>query len=174
MEKGTKTTEKTGEGKMQVYEVGFHVVPALSAAAVAEKAAEFRSLIEKNNGTVISEGAPKNQPLAYTLYKDVGSVRSKYDSAHFGWVKFEAPTTTIAAIKDAMDKDEVVIRHIIIKTVRENTLYTQKTATAHKSESDIEENKSDEKKAEEKPVLATTAPLSLDEIDKTIDKMVTE
>ncbi len=145
MEKG----KNTGEGKMQVYEVGFHVVPSLSEDKVVSKAGDFRSLIEKNNGTVISEGAPKNQPLAYTLYKDVGSVRSKYNNAFFGWIKFEMPAASIAAIKDAMDKDNQVIRHIIIKTVRENTLHTPKVA-----------GKSDEKKEEE--------------VDKTIEKMVTE
>ena len=163
---------------MQVYEVGFHVVPTLTEEKASQKAAEFRSLIEKNNGTVISEGAPQNQPLAYTLYKDVGSVRSKYDNAHFGWIKFEAPTTSIAIVKDAMDKDSEILRHIIIKTVRENTLHTPKVVVRAASE----EKKSDDVSG----VVATgagtavagapvsAAPMSIDEMDKTIDKMVTE
>ena len=137
---------------MQVYEVGFHVVPSLSEEKIAQKAGDFRSLIEKNNGTVISEGAPKNQPLAYTLYKDVGSVRSKYDKAYFGWIKFEMPGSSIASVKDAMDKDDQIIRHIIIKTVRENTLHAPRSA-----------NPSEEKKGD---ALA-------EEMDKTIEKMVT-
>ena len=135
---------------MQVYEVGLHVIPSLSEDKVAQKAGDFRSLIEKNNGTVINEGAPKNQPLAYTLYKDVGSVRSKYNHAYFGWIKFEMPASSIATIKEAMDKDEQVIRHIIIKTVRENTLHTPKAMT----------KSSDDMKTEE-------------EGGKTIEKMVT-
>ena len=138
---------------MQVYEVGFHVVPSISEDKLVQKVADFRSLIEKGNGTVIAEGAPKNQPLAYTLYKDVGSVRSKYTNAYFGWVKFEAPASSIAAVKDVMDKDEQVIRHIIIKTVRENTLYTPKAAP----------------RAPEKGEKS-----AVDEMDRTIEKMVTE
>lgn len=119
----TKETVKTAG---TVYEVGFHIVPAVSPEKLPAEVDAIKALLDGNKATIISEEFPKLINLAYTMVKVVGPVRSKYDTAYFGWIKFEANTEAALEIKKAFDANEKVLRYLLIKTVAENTLYGAK------------------------------------------------
>ncbi len=57
----------------------------------------------------------------------------EYDTAYFGWIKFEAAPEAALEIKKAMDANEKVLRYLLIKTARENTLYGDKVLPQEKA-----------------------------------------
>jgi ribosomal protein S6 len=157
------TKEMVKTDKATVYEVGFHIVPAVSPETLPKEVDAIKAVLGKAGATVISEEFPKLRNLAYTLVKAIGPARHKYDTAYFGWIKYEASRETAADIKKAFDANEKILRYLIIKTVRENTLYGAKILPEEKKE----EVKGDETAAAKEPVTTTT-----EELDKSIDKLV--
>lgn len=149
----TKETVKTAG---TVYEVGFHIVPAVSPEKLPAEVDAIKAVLGGAKATIISEEFPKLRNLAYTMIKAIGPARHRYDTAYFGWIKFEAAPETSADIKKALDSNEKILRYILIKTVRENTLYGAKILPQEKAE----EGKEGEK------------PASTEEIDKSIEKLV--
>lgn len=143
--------------KTSVYEVGFHLFPSISPDAVPGKFSAIKAIIEANGGSFISEELPKEIPLAYTLEGVQGGVNRRFNTAYFGWVKYEAPVASAAPIKAAIEKNDSVLRSLIIKTVRENTMTTPP-------------NKFNRKAIEE----STGEKVSPEELDKTIEKIATE
>ncbi len=151
----TKETVKTAG---TVYEVGFHIVPAVSPEKLPAEVDAIKAVLGEAKATIISEEFPKLRNLAYTMIKAIGPARHRYDTAYFGWIKFEAAPETSADIKKALDGNEKILRYILIKTVRENTLYGAKVLPQEKEEK-IEEGKDADK-------------VSPEEIDKSIEKLV--
>ena len=157
----TKETVKTG--KATVYEVGFHIVPAVSPEKLPEEVDAIKTVLGKNGATVVSEEFPKLRNLAYTLVKIIGPARHKYDAAYFGWVKYEMSPDFAADVKKALDANEKILRYLIIKTVRENTLYGTKILPDEKRETAKTEGIKESKE---------TPATSIEELDKSIDKLV--
>jgi ribosomal protein S6 len=150
---------------MQVYELGFHIVPTIAEEKVANVFGDIKSLLEKNGAVFISEEYPKMRPLAYTMFKNEAGKNEKFNFAYFGWVKFDLGKEEIAEVKEKLEKNKEILRFLIIKTVRENTLYGQKLA-----------RKEGEKvEAIKDGVLAEEIVMASDEeIDKTIEGLVVE
>lgn len=147
-----------------VYEVGFHIVPAVSPESLPKEVDAIKAFLEKHGATIISEEFPKARALAYPMVKVVGQTRHTYDTAHFGWIKFEAPREVAAEVEKFFQASEKVLRHLLIKTVRENTLYGAKLIS---QEERAKEEAS--KEVAKEPKAATTTP---EDIDKSIDKLV--
>jgi len=159
----TKETAKTAG---TVYEVGFHVVPTVSPENLPKEYDAVKAALEKNGATIISEEFPKLRNLAYTMIKAIGSARHRIDTAYFGWIKFEGPRESVAEIDKAMKADEKILRHLIIKTVRENTIYGPKILAEERKDARNEEVKEEKKDAKE------AGPVNQEELDKSIDKLV--
>jgi ribosomal protein S6 len=160
----TQDTVKTE--KASVYEVGFHIVPAVSPETLPKEVDAIKAVLGKQGATIISEEAPKMRPLSYPMTKAIGQSRATYETAYFGWIKFEAPVGSVAEINKAMDANEKVLRYLLIKTVRENTLYGAKILAEEKKEEESE------KEAAKPAAQADKPALSAEELDKSIDKLV--
>lgn len=126
----TKETVKTAG---TVYEVGYHIVPAVSPEKLPAEVDAIKAVLSGNKAVTISEEAPKLRNLAYQMVKAIGPARHKYDTAYFGWIKFEAAPEAALEIKKAMDANEKVLRYLLIKTARENTLYGDKVLPQEKA-----------------------------------------
>lgn len=167
------------EVENQVYEVGFHIVPLVRASAdgreedkVAAEVDSIKSIIEKNGGVLITDEFPKLINLAYTMVKDIDGKRMKFDTAYFGWLKFEMKTDSITAVKGWMDNNKNVLRFLIIKTVKESTLAPKtiifgKDDSLRKAGSKSAFKKKDN--TEKKKIF-----VSEEELDKTIEELITE
>ncbi len=160
----TKETVKTAEAV--VYEVGFHIVPAVSPETLPGAVEAIRAVLGKSGAVIINEEFPKLRNLAYTLVKTIGQKRHKYDTAYFGWIKYEAPREAVEEIKKALDADEKILRYLVVKTVRENTLYGPKILPEEKREVGRAEEPKETKEVKKAPA---TSP---EELDKSIDKLV--
>jgi hypothetical protein len=60
--------------------------------------------------------------LAYEIPKTIKAQKKWYESAYFGWVKFELEASKLAVFEKFVKELEDTLRYLIVKTVRENTL----------------------------------------------------
>jgi len=138
-------TEKTQEkgSEMTVYEVSYLLLPSLAVEQVPAKADALKKVVTDAGGEVLSFETPVLIDLAYSMTKVVQTVRHKVNKGYFGWIKFETSKEGIEAVKKALDADNEILRHLIIKTVRENTLLLGKMKLAKEEkftkEDDLEE-----------------------------------
>ena len=105
----------------RIYELGYHIVPAVSEEEAPREAAAIKEFIKEQGGTVISEELPKHMELAYTMYRTENGKKDKFDTSHFGGIKFEINPDSLVKIKEVLDMNRNILRHIIFKTVKENT-----------------------------------------------------
>ena len=164
------------DDRQSVYEVGY-LLAGIPEERVAAEADAVKAVITKNGGVILTEEAPKNEKLAYTMRKKlVSGSYETYDEAYFGWVKFEAPAKVINAIQKAIEVLPPVLRVLAITTVRETT-YLGKRAPAvavafprRSMTASAEGDAPAAAKAPEKPV----EPATVEEMDMSIDELVKE
>lgn len=106
----------------RVYEVGYLVMPTVNEGDLSKERDALVALITKFKGLVISEGQPQLIDLAYDMSKMINNKKHDYSQAYFGWIKFDVSPDVIEALTADIDAMESLIRHMMIKTVRENTL----------------------------------------------------
>ena len=143
----TENIESTKEG-FKVYELGIHLLPSLSEADVQIEFSKIKSNIEKLDGEIISESIPRMFNLAYEIPKTLKAQKKWYETAYFGWVKFELDSSKLAVFEKFVKELEETLRYLIVKTVRENTLVAK----------DILPNYDDEVLLKEVDVVDAIAP----------------
>jgi len=148
-----------------VYELGFHLLLTVPEADILSQSLNIKSAIEEEGGVIISEDVPKMMALAYDISKNIDSKKQKFNKAYFGWVKFEIEPAKIREIKNKIESTPNVLRFLIVKTVRENTMHTPKIPM-FKKDSQASLGQERVEGEAEKP-KATEA-----EIDKSIDELV--
>ncbi len=101
------------------------------------------------------------------MVKVVQNIRNKYDTGYFGWTKFSMSPEEVLELKKKLDLDPKIIRFLILKTVKENTIATKRFAYK------------DTPARRRAPVLAKkegegeeVVPINKEEVDKEIDAMV--
>jgi ribosomal protein S6 len=120
-------TESTSEKGAKVYEIGYLLMPSIAEEQLAAEVASIKGMLEKLEATFIAEDFPKLRPLSYTMAKSAnGATKQKFDTAYFGWIKFEASPNAAVMMKEGLAKNDKVLRYMIINTVRENTLMSQR------------------------------------------------
>lgn len=148
-----------------IYEVGYHLLSTTPEDVVAKEVGNLKDKISSLGGGIISEEYPSQMNLSYEMTKEIDNKRVGFTSAYFGWIKFEMNPEEVADIKKMLDGNSNILRFIIVKTVRENTIYSPKIMKSTKRQSDdntlsgpVEEN----------------TPINEEEVDKKIDEMVEE
>ncbi len=166
-----KVEQVEKEGGVQVYELGYHIVSTVAEENVAKEVETLKAIVLKDGGSLISEGEPKLINLAYSMTKSVADSKKKFDTAYFGWIKFEAKSELIPEMKKKIDASSTVLRYLLIKTVRENTLFTPKLTVRAPGKEGKEEAAP---KAKKSTKASADKAASAEELDKTIDEMVSE
>lgn len=145
---------------LRIYELGYHLIPTLPEEKLSEAVLGVKSAIEGKKGVFISEDFPKMKALSYTLDRTTAGKREHFTHAYFGWVKFELPYEGLSSLREELQNNPLIMRLILVQTVRENTLATLRTPLIKKTE----EPKRDMPKQE----------VSQEELDKSIEKLVGE
>jgi ribosomal protein S6 len=120
-----KKIEETSEEvnvRMGVYEVGYLLVSSVPEEGVGEEVTRLKDTLSENGASFISEEFPKLIDLAYEMTRLIDNKKQKFNNGYFGWIKFEVSSNQAKTIKEILDKDEKLIRFILIKTVKENTM----------------------------------------------------
>src|SRR3989344_1513087 len=114
-------TDDTHKDTLQVYEVGYHLVPTLKEEELDGAVGGVRSCIEKMGGSFIAEGAPALTKLTYSMSSTSNGKRILYDRGYFGWIKFKTLPEKARTLGGELQKCASVIRTSVYKTVREDT-----------------------------------------------------
>ncbi len=180
--------ETQNDVRMNVYEIGYLIASSVPEEKIPFEAEAVKSIITKAGASVIAEELPHLENLAYTMRKKtVSGSYDKYNTAYFGWVKFEVGSDAIESITKAVEIFPSVLRTLTISTVRENT-YLGKRASAIAAEfNPISKRFSAERAVAPsiKPAAgakvagstddaASVVPASVEDMDKSIDAMVKE
>jgi len=150
------------ESRLNVYEVGYHMLPTIAEENLGGEVTLFKDMFLENGATFISDEYPKLIELAYEMTRSIENKKQKFSYGYFGWVKFECTANQARVIKEALDKNEKLVRFLMIKTVRENTMSVKRTY-----------NKQDGGKRHSTPrVKEESVPINEEVIDKEIDALV--
>ncbi|MGB8815816.1 MAG: 30S ribosomal protein S6 [Minisyncoccia bacterium] len=174
MEKKEIIAKKIDE---KVYEVGYHLISSIAEENVPGEVEKIKEILAKENSVIISEENPKLRPLTYTIKKAFGGTYKKFDKAYFGFIKFALTEGgDITKIDSFMKSNESVLRYLVIKTVRENTMFYPKSLSFVAKEVKFKLEKSEKAEKAEKAEKEKTEvkPASVEDIDKSIDDLVSE
>lgn len=162
-------TEKDNSDRSEnrIYEFGFHIAPSIPEEKLSAEVTALKDVLEANGAVFVSEDFPKKKALSYVMTKVVGAKHLKFDTAYFGWVKFEMNPASIEAVKKTLERKDHILRFIVVKTVRESTLSVARPPVF---------------RSEPKPIpgvdtrkgISVKSPISEAELDKTIDALVVE
>lgn len=155
--------EKDGVEDKRVYELSYLLVPTIASEDTPAVYGNLKGLIASLGGEFISEEMPKMIPLAYSMLKVVANIRNKFNTAYFGWTKFFMDSEKVLELKKKIESDPKVIRFLILKTVKENTLASKRFVGR-----DSAYRKNPPKRDDNTGVV----PINKEEIDKEIDAMV--
>jgi ribosomal protein S6 len=163
--------EKLEEGGGQVYELGYHIVSTVAEENLPKEVETLKAIVLKDGGSLVSEGEPKLINLAYSMTKSVADTKKKFNTAYFGWLKFETKSELMPMIKKAVDANPNVLRYLLIKTVRENTLYVPKLNVRAVGKEEVPAKAKKSIKTEEAKI---SSKKDLEDIDKSIDELIVE
>lgn len=161
--KNSMVEDNMGGSDDRVYELGYLLVPTIPEEEVPAIYGNLKELVSSLGGSMISDDMPRMTGLAYSMLKVHKNVRSKFDTAYFGWLKFEVNPENISDIKKKLDLDPNLIRFLIIKTVKENTIAAKRFV--HR---DMARRKAPAVKKEE----GVVTEIDKEEIDKEIDALI--
>ena len=153
--------ENEKEARTSVYEVGYLMVPTIAEENVGAEVTAFKDGLQEQGVTFISDEYPKMLELAYEMSRSIANKKQKFSYGYFGWVKFECSTLQARVIKDGLDKNEKLIRYLMIKTVRESTMSSKRPY-----------GKQEGSKRRFTPKTQESTPINEEVIDKEIDALV--
>ena len=165
--------EELKEGpETRVYEVGYLILPTVAENDVSREVTAIKDILEREQAAVISEEFPRFRPLAYPMRKRKRLAASgaaqaggydAYTNGYFGWIKFEVDGARVRRIDESLRQQPEMLRYLITKTVRENTLAVQRPPRVPRTEH-----------KEMQKSVPVSAPVSEAELDKSIEKLIAE
>jgi ribosomal protein S6 len=162
----------------RVYEIGYLIVPSVAQEKLQDKAAALGQLITKQGGAILEQGEPQFRDLAYDMATSVANKKVVHKTGYFGWIKFEVDPALTAKIEEDLKKDTDLIRYMFIKTVRDNTLAPAQAVLTAEAEEKARKEREKNAPVKEAPAVAkketSDEPVSKEEIDDTIDKLIVD
>jgi ribosomal protein S6 len=164
MQKTAKENTVHEHDDLGLYEAGFLILSTTPEDKVSEEASAISEIITRNGGKVMTTEGPTLRGLAYTMTKHVSGKNIPHDTAYFGSIYFDAPATIITSIEKEIGNLPNVLRSLVIETAPEALLPRERKVMGK-----IEP----EKFRPEKPATPV-APVSEEELDKTIEELVVQ
>lgn len=159
-------TDEQGS-ELVVYELGYHIVSSTPEGSLGSTVASVHGAIESRGGVFVADEFPKETALAYEMVKVSVGKRERHTKSYFGWFKFEANPSEARAILSAVEAMPAILRAILLKTVRENTLIGKRIFVSDRMEGETIKRRD----VKETP---PATPISDEELDRTIERMVVE
>ncbi|MFA7315391.1 MAG: 30S ribosomal protein S6 [Candidatus Paceibacterota bacterium] len=152
--------ESEKEVRTGVYEIGYLMVPSIAEENLGGEVTAFKDILSEHGVTFISDEYPKMIELAYEMSRSIANKKQKFSYGYFGWVKFECTPEVAHTLKNLLEKNEKIIRYLLIKTVRESTLSAKRAYGKEGS------------KRRQTPKAEESLPINEEVIDKEIDALV--
>jgi len=145
-----------------IYELGYLLLPTIALENVSNEVDTLKEALKDLEAHFISDERPKLITLAYEMDKMIDNKRQRFTNAYFGWIKFELERGSLSKFKEALEQNKNILRFLIIKTVRENTLASRRVY--------VPRRKVLLKKTKEEP----KGEINKEEVDKKIEELVVE
>lgn len=110
----------------RVYEISFIFDNKLEEQTALDKSNAIKQSIATLGGSFISEETPYLRELAYEMIRVQNNINVRFNVGYFGWIKFEMDADKVKELEKGLKLDEQTVRFLVVKTVRENTVYTKK------------------------------------------------
>lgn len=162
MQENEISTEEE-DSSSRVYELGYLLVPTIAEEDIPVNYGNLKELVSSFKGEVVFDEIPKMMNLAYSMEKVVSNVRSKFNTAYFGWIKFMMEPEKVLELKKHLDLDPLMIRFLILKTVKENTIASKRFIRGDSYKRPTTRKSGDNEVA---------VPINKEEIDKEIDALI--
>lgn len=161
------------DDEKRIYEIGYHLIPALDENARGDAVDALRKAVEDHDGLILSETYPELIDLSYEMSHDMLGKRHRYTTAYFGWMFCQLEPAHLAEIQEYLKGNEHILRSIVVITDKEHALaatsYSFKKDGSMMLHSDEDEEAGEEEETgEEEP----KGELSEEEVDKAIDDLV--
>ncbi|MEK7660024.1 MAG: 30S ribosomal protein S6, partial [Patescibacteria group bacterium] len=104
------------------YELSYLLGPARTSEDAATAGDELRNLLVTHGGTIDSTDAPMKRRLGYEIGGGI--------EAYFGAIRFTTAPANLAPIKEVMDAQKDVLRHMIVKWQRPQLQTMHRTPSA--------------------------------------------
>lgn len=140
-------TTEANEG-VTTYEVGYLLLPSIAEDKVGEVVERLQGLVSKAGGEVLDGEEPFKYDLSYKMSKTVGASHYVVSEAYLGWFKFSLEAAKALEVKSAIEKQDEVLRALMIKVPRE-TSFTFAKAKALIAEKEAEARSREEALANE-------------------------
>lgn len=170
--KSMQEAETKGENEIledtdsKVYELGYLLVPTITEENISVNYGDLKELVSSFGGEIISDEMPKMIPLSYSMQKVIYNIRNKFNTAYFGWIKFVMNSQKVLQMKSKLSLDPSIIRFLIVKTVKENTMSVKRFAR--------EDSYRRTPTTKKRTVTETAVPINKAEIDKKLDELLVE
>lgn len=152
---------------MRLYEISYLVSPALAEDKAGAALLPLKDLLAGKNAAVSAEEAPKFRRLAYPIRTaSVGGKKQVFDSASFGWIRFEAEAEMIGEAKKLLASSPDIVRFLIVKADAPEPRVFASRPFRNEPIAPIFE------KREEGSVAEPKAAVSEEELDRKIDELV--
>lgn len=110
----------------RVYELGFLLSPAIREEDLDARTTEIKDVITNATGEVITMERPEFIDLAYQMIKVIDNKNVRFDQGYFGWIKFNLEPKELKTVTELLEKNTLIIRMLMVKTVSENTIISKK------------------------------------------------
>src|SRR5690606_2480762 len=122
----SKNTVGSSQGEFapepRIYELGYLIMSSVDEGDLGNERDALVAHITQSKGIIIDEAQPVLIDLAYDMDKLINNKKHTFSQAYFGWVKFDMAPSDVEAFTDAVELTPSVLRSIVVKTVRDNTL----------------------------------------------------
>ena len=101
-------------------------MPDITEEKLPEVFGTLKDSILARGAVAISVEFPKHIPLAYTMEKTINNKIERFNNGYFGWIKFELEGLKVSELEASLRLRTDVIRHLLVSTVRENTIASKR------------------------------------------------
>ncbi|MFH1402356.1 MAG: 30S ribosomal protein S6 [Patescibacteria group bacterium] len=181
-----KEENNENESNIELYEIGYLLIPNISDEEVLTEVANIKAILEKNEAVFLSGDEPRLINLAYSISKIFDGDKQTFDKAYFAWMKFKIENDKLADFKKELNKYKNILRHLLVKTVekdnlvadiRKNAFVKNKKNTTSQEEKvikpvEIVGKDFSQDGAEEKTAITEEKKKEDKELDETIDNLI--
>jgi ribosomal protein S6 len=110
----------------RVYELGFLLSPAVREEDLDSRVDEIKAIITDAAGSIIADARPEFIDIAYEMIRVIDNKNIRFNQGYFGWLKFILTPDQLKSVTELIEKNTLIIRMLITKTVTENTVISKK------------------------------------------------
>lgn len=151
------------DGSLKLYEVGYLLSPTIALESLSKECGKIKEALGAD-AFVASELEPKMKELAYHMEKESSGKKNIFENAYFGSIYFQAEPGSVDSIKKNFDKNENIIRYLVIKRNKEilmapKKIYSPRVKPTHSMGTETKK-------------IPSETVINEAELDKTIEELI--